>query len=110
MESRKGSHLSYVCPHCHRYLLENYIWWVSIRQGDSSKKKKKQCIWWCAAYGGQYDWRNPNGVLGLQDSIRAHTPPTGACENFMCSLRFLAKSAIGSLVQVLVEGLQEQSR
>ena len=49
-----------------------------MRQGDSGKKKKKQCNWWCAAYGGQYDRRDPNGV---------HAPPTGACGNFMCSLR-----------------------
>ena len=32
--------LSYVCPHCHRYPVEDYIWWVSTRHG------KKQSNWW----------------------------------------------------------------
>ena len=30
--------------------------------------EKKQCIWWCAACGGQYDWKAPNRVLVVQDS------------------------------------------
>ena len=39
--------LSYVCPHCHRYPLEDYVWWVSSGHGE------KQRNWWCAACGGQ---------------------------------------------------------
>ena len=35
--------LTHVCPHRHRYPLEDYIWWVSSGHG------KKQCNWWCAA-------------------------------------------------------------
>ena len=34
---------------------EGYIWLVSSGHGDGNKKKKKQCNWWCAACGGQYD-------------------------------------------------------
>ena len=28
VESVDGETSSYVCPHCHRYPLEDYIWWV----------------------------------------------------------------------------------
>ena len=37
-----GVPLSYVCPHCHRYPLKDYIWWVASGHG------KKQRKWWCA--------------------------------------------------------------
>ena len=29
VEGQEGVTLSYVCPHCHRLRLEDYIWWVS---------------------------------------------------------------------------------
>ena len=58
--------------------------------------------------------------LVIQDSadtseakvFRAHAPPQGACENLVCALKLLAKQQMGgeSLMQVLVAGLQEQSR
>ena len=41
-----GRTLSYVCPHCHRFQVEDYIWWVSTMHG------KKQSDWWCAACRG----------------------------------------------------------
>ena len=44
-----GPGVSYVCPHCHCFPVEDCIWW------DTTK-----CNWWCAACGGQYDWRAPN--------------------------------------------------
>ena len=44
--------LSFVCPHCHRYPVEDYIWWVSTKHVDGNKKKK-QCNRWCAACGGR---------------------------------------------------------
>ena len=44
-----GATLSYVCPHCHCFPLEDHIWWVSAGHW------KKPCSWWCAACAGQYD-------------------------------------------------------
>ena len=58
----RGVTLSYVCPHCHCFPLEDYTWWVSAGHGQ------KPCSWWCAACGGQYDWRAPNRILVIQDS------------------------------------------
>ena len=52
-----GVTLSYLCPHCHRFPLEDNMWWISSGHG------KKQCSWWCAACGGQYDWRHPNRIF-----------------------------------------------
>ena len=70
--------------------------------------------------GGQYNWRNPNRVSVIQESadpseatvFRAHAPPPGACENLVCTLKFLANEQPGgdSPVQVLVEAVQELSR
>ena len=57
-----GVTLWYVCLHCHRYPLEDNIWWVPSGHG------KKQCNWWCAAGGGQYSWKAPHSVQVIQDS------------------------------------------
>ena len=54
--------LSYVCSYCHRFPIEDYIWWVSTRHGEM------QVNWWCAACDTLYNWRNPNRALVLQDS------------------------------------------
>ena len=78
------------------------IWWVSSGHGDVNKKKQRK--WWCAARVGQYDWRNPNRILVIQDStdrseakvFGAHAPPNGVCENLMCSLKLLANRQLGS--------------
>ena len=54
VEGQGGVTSSCACPRCHRFPLENYIWWVSVGHG------KKQCNWWCAAvnYVNRYirDW------------------------------------------------------
>ena len=47
---------------------------VSTGHGNDNKKKNKQCNWWCAACGGQYDGRAPNKVLVTS---RQHAPPKG---------------------------------
>ena len=88
VEGQGGVTLSYVCPLCHRYPLEDYIWCVSTGHGDSSKKKKRQCNWWCAACGCQYDRRNPSKVLALGHPLVDHwvsgksAPPGGVAGPF----------------------------
>ena len=87
------------------------MWWVSTRHG------KKQ---WCAAFGGQYNWKHPNRVLLTQNSAYpseakvfwARAPPQGACESLVCALKLLANQQTGgdSLVDTLSGGLQEKSR
>ena len=32
-KDRGGVTLSYVCPHCHRFPLEDYTWWISSGHG-----------------------------------------------------------------------------
>ena len=54
----------------------------------------KQCNWWCAACGGQCDWKNPNRVLVIQDNteakvFQAHTPPQEMCEHLVIALKLL---------------------
>ena len=109
-----GVTLSYVCLHCHRYPLGAYIWWVSAKHGKK-QSKKKQCNWWCAACGGQNDWRNQNRVFGSyrtdsseEKVSRVHAPPNGVCENLIQANQQMGGD---SRVPVLVGGgLQERSR
>ena len=69
MGEGQGITLTCVCPRFHRFPAEDYIWWVTEEHGDSGKKmKKKQCSWWCAACGGQYNWRTPNLKNGSDPS------------------------------------------
>ena len=52
-------------------------------------KMRRQCEWWWAVCGGQYDWREADMVLTIQANCRpedtwvfkAHVPPAGACDN-----------------------------
>ena len=38
----------------------------------TDRKKKKHCNWWCAACGGQYEWRAPNRILVVQIGVNAN--------------------------------------
>ena len=66
VDGMTGVTLSYVCPHCKCFPLEDYIWWVSPGHDDANNRNKRQCSWWCAACGGKYDWRAPNRILVIQ--------------------------------------------
>ena len=92
--------LSKVCLHCHRYPLEDDIWWVS------SVQLIVCCMWWPEELEGPR-------ILVIQDStdnrevkvFRAHAAPHGACDNLINALRHLAnKQKNGdSPVNVLVQ-------
>ena len=41
-----GVTLSYVCPHCSCFLLDDYTWWVPSGHRDGIKRKKKHYNWW----------------------------------------------------------------
>ena len=81
--------MSYLCPHCNSFPLEDYVWWVS---GGKTAK------WWCAICGEEYDWRQPNRLLVVQtgDSVsqakvfKAHAVPQGFCGNLINALKLLA--------------------
>ena len=100
------------CPRCHRYPLEDKIWWVSTGHGNSKRKKTKQCNSWCAACAASTTAGTSNRVLvKLERSeakvFRPHAPPQDMCENLMNALKslLLANQQMGgdSLVEVLVE-------
>ena len=115
-----GVTLSYICPHCNSFLLEDYIWWVSTGHGDGDNRKKKHCSWLCAVCGGKYEWRAPNRILVVQlgtnaneaQVFRAHAAPQGLCGNLINALKLLAKQQTDgdSPIQSIVTGLQERSR
>ena len=87
--------LSYVCPHCRCFPLEDHIRWVSPGHGDGNNRKTKQRNWWCAACGGQQDWRAPNRILVVQLGVnandakvfKAHAAPFGLCDGLWRSVR-----------------------
>ena len=115
-----GVTLSYNCPHCHRFPLEDYIWWVSMGHGDSKNRKKKHCSWWCAVCGGKYECRAPNRILIFQlgssaneaKVFRAHVAPQGLCEKLINALKLLANQQTDgdSPIESIVTGLEARSR
>ena len=92
---------------------------MSSGHGDGNNRKQEQCIWWCAACGGQYDWRAPNRILVIQVSVdpreakvfRAHAAPQGLCDNLINSLKFLTNQQKDgdSPVESIVTGRREKS-
>ena len=54
-ERQGGVTMSYLCPHCNRFPMEDCVWWVSGEKGRNN--------WWCAICGEKYDWKQPNGLL-----------------------------------------------
>ena len=115
-----GVTLSYVCPHCNCFPLDDHIWWVSTGRGDGNNRKKKHCNWWCAACGGQCEWRALDRILVVQIGVnaneakvyKAHAAPLGLCDNVIHALKLLANQQKDgdSPIQSIVTGLHERSR
>ena len=40
MSGMGGVTLSYVCPHCSCFLLDDYVWWVSSGHGDGNNRRR----------------------------------------------------------------------
>ena len=104
--------MSYLCPKCNSFHLEDFVWWVSAG--------KKHCSWWCAICGEKNDWRAPNRLVVVQtrDSasqakvFKAHAVPQGLCENLINAFKLLANQPKDgdSPVQSIVAKLCERSR
>ena len=115
-----GVTLSFVCPHRNNFPSEDSIWWVSTGHGDGNNRKKKHCNWWCAACGGQYEWRASNRILVVQlgantneaKVFKAHAAPLGLCDNLINALKLLANQQKDGdrLTRIIVTGLHERSR
>ena len=110
-----GVTLSYVCPHCHCFPLEDNIWWVSSGHSDGNRKKKEAVqLVVCSL------WR-PVRVEGPEQGL-GHTRPHGPPRNTsVSSARFAAlqgmcdnlinQQKVGdSPVGIVVTGLLERSR
>ena len=107
-----GVTMSYVCPHCNSFPLEDYFWWVSGRTGRNN--------WWCAICGEKYDWKQPNRLLVVQTGesvnqakvFRAHAVPQGLCANLIDALKMLVNQQEDGdgLVQNIVTNLSELIR
>ena len=67
-----GVTMSYLCPNCNSFPLEDCVWWVS---------GVKTTRWWCAICGEKYDWRQPNRLLVVQtgESFETRMRYTRAC-------------------------------
>ena len=77
-----GVTMSYLCPHCNSFPLEDNIWWVS-----GSKGRNK---WWCAISGEQYDWKQPYRLLVVQtgESVNQAKVFQSACSASRLSWKF----------------------
>ena len=78
-----GVTMSYLCPHCNSFPIEDYVCWVS------GEKKHTNCC--CAIYGGKYVWRAPNRILVVETDesvsqakvFKAHAVPQGSLGNLI---------------------------
>ena len=92
----------------------------STGHGDGSNTKKKHCNWWCAACGGQYEWRGPNRISVVQIGAntdrakvsKAHAAPLGLCDDLINALQLLANQQKDgdSPIQSIITGLHERIR
>ena len=106
-----GVPMSYLCPHCNSFTVEDYIWWVSGR--------KSTHIGGVRHVERKYDSKQPNRLLVVQsvDSIdqakvfKAHAVPQGLCANLINALRLLANQQEDGdgLLQNLVKDLSKRS-
>ena len=61
-KDREGSHCracAFVATGTHLKITSG---WSRRGHGDADKKER-QCNWWCAACGDQYNWKNSNRIL-----------------------------------------------
>ena len=86
VEERRGITLPYVCPHCHQFPLEDYIWWFFFR--DTERSNATGGVWRAeASTNGRpqiESWSNKAQVF------RAHAAPQGVSNNLISALRPLA--------------------
>ena len=106
--------MSYTCPHCNLFPLEDYIWWASTAS--------KHCRWCCAICGERYPWRAHNRILEVQIGtkedeakvFRAHAVLQGLCENLINAHKLLASqqkdgdSPIPNIIMDLKEKCKER--
>ena len=110
--------VSYVCPHCNCFLLDDHIWWWDTETATTGKKK--HCSWWCAPRGGQHQWRAPNRIKVVQIGAnaneakvyKAHAAPLGLFDNLINALKLLANQQKDddSPIRSIATGLHERSR
>ena len=97
-----GVTVSYVCPHCHRYPLDDPVWWVSSGHGSSSKKRSRSGAIRGVLHVAASTAGDPNRVLILQDRadrseatvFRARTPPCGVCDTLINAFKILANQQL----------------
>ena len=106
-----GVTMSYLCPNCNIFPLEDYVWWVSGRKTPK---------WWCAICGGKYDRMQPNRLLVVQIGesfeqakvVKAHAVPEGLCANLVNALKLEANQQEDGdgFLQNIVKNLGKESR
>ena len=106
-----GVTMSYLCPHCNSFPLEDYVWWVS---------GEKHARWWCAICGEKYGLKQPNRLSVVQtgDGIeqakvfKAHAVPQCVCANLVNPLTLLANQQEDGdgLLQNIEKDLSKENR
>ena len=111
VEGQGGITLSYVRPQCHRFSIEDRIWWVTSGRGKKAVQLVVRSMW------KTVQLENANRILVVQDTtdrreakvFRAHAAPHGVCDNLING-GSAAREGSDSPVNVPVAGLQERSR
>ena len=105
-------------------LKQNCVFTLVITSGytdphTAHSTHRRQCYWWCAACGRQYDWREAKRVhrrykarCRLEDTwmVKSHAPPPGACENMISALKPLANLQEKEHASSRLEDMEESNR
>ena len=95
--------------------------WKSAPVGSFlDTKRKKQCNWWCAAFGGHYIWQAPHRVLVTQHRtdhweakvFRAHAAPQGVGDNLINAVWLLTnqqKDGDSPVKRVVLDNQEKKS-
>ena len=107
-----GVTMSYLCPNCNSFPLEDYVWWVSRRKTTKG----------CAICGEKNDWRQPNRLSVVQtgesfEQAKVVIQSTRAvlqdlCAHLIIALKLLANQQEDGdgLLQNIVTNLGKGSR
>ena len=71
-----GVTMSYLCPHCNSFPIEDYVWWVS--EGE-----KHTTNWWCTIFGKKTTGSNQTGSWWCNQAKVLTRPRSLKCMQYL---------------------------
>ena len=86
--------LSYICPHCNSFPLDDCIWWYPRDTETAATERRYIATGGVRLVQDQHEWRAPNRILVVQLDVNAneakvfktHAAHLGLCDNLTDAL------------------------